>query len=229
MPSESDLRDLLQGADPEGRVAIDLDAVLTRARRRRRPRLIAAQALGSVALVGVLVTAVGVSLPRGGESAASIAADTAGGAETQSAPFVDQDARKVGDECGQPLAPTATEPWNLELVVTSADSTQLTATATQTIADEDAHAGRDNSIGALSISRGGAIVAHAVVGDITTHFEEGLGRTGFWEGRFDIVPCEGISLSAGTYEVRPTVVVMTSGVDVSTETLYGAPVPFEIQ
>jgi hypothetical protein len=55
------LRDLLQGPDPEGRAAIDVDAVLRRARARRRPRAIAASTVGALALVGVLTPVVLVS------------------------------------------------------------------------------------------------------------------------------------------------------------------------
>jgi len=117
VPSESDLRDLLQGPDPEGRAAIDLDAVLSRARRRRRPKVVAAQALGSVALVGVLGTAVVVSLPRPGGDAASIAQDTSAGGEA--APLNGDTAlRKEADVCGEPLVEhPATQGVTLEMTL----------------------------------------------------------------------------------------------------------------
>jgi hypothetical protein len=102
VPSESDLRDLLRGPEPEGRAAIDLNAVLTRARRRRRPKVVVAQALGSVAAVGVLGTAIFVAIPRADQTSSMIAQDTAaGGSAVESAPFADSDAAKwVPETCG---------------------------------------------------------------------------------------------------------------------------------
>lgn len=110
MATESDLRDLLRDPDPEGRGAIDLDAVISRSRRRRRPRVIAAQALGSVAIVGVLGTAVVVGGPLA-DRGVMMTADDAGAdgageavAESGDAPYVDQDALKwMPDACGAPV------------------------------------------------------------------------------------------------------------------------------
>jgi hypothetical protein len=110
--TESDLRDLLRGPDPEGRGAIDLEAVLSRTRRRRRPRVIAAQALGSVAIVGVLGTAIFVSGPLGARDVLMSAEDSGAGAdgageaitESGDAPYVDEDAMKwMPDACGAPV------------------------------------------------------------------------------------------------------------------------------
>lgn len=79
MATESDLRDLLQGPEPEGRTAIDLDAVIRRARARRRPRAIAASAVGALALVGVLTPVVFVSQQQAQQQALMVAEDSAGG------------------------------------------------------------------------------------------------------------------------------------------------------
>lgn len=54
MPDESELRESLRHGGSAA-AEIDLDAVLRRARARRRPRLLAAAALGGLALTGVLV------------------------------------------------------------------------------------------------------------------------------------------------------------------------------
>lgn len=125
MATESDLRDLLRGPDPEGRGAIDLDAVLSRTRRRRRPRVIAAQALGSVAIVGVLGTAIFVSGPLADRGVlmttedAGAGADGTGEAATESgdAPYVGQDALKwMPDACGAPVTDAvSSEGLSLEL------------------------------------------------------------------------------------------------------------------
>lgn len=85
MATESDLRDLLREPEPEGRAAIDLDTVLSRARRRRRPRVVAAQALGSVAVIGALATGVVVGLPATQPGVLMVAEDSAGGAGDEAA------------------------------------------------------------------------------------------------------------------------------------------------
>ena len=54
MPSESEVRDRLQRADaPSGR--IDVEAVVRRSRARRRPRVVAAAAVTTLAVIGVVV------------------------------------------------------------------------------------------------------------------------------------------------------------------------------
>jgi hypothetical protein len=104
--TESDLRDLLQGPDPEGRTAIDLDAVLRRARARRRPRAIAASAVGALALVGVLTPVVLISQQATNESSLMVAEDSGGAAEASTAE--DQDFATVPSaaslvSCGAPV------------------------------------------------------------------------------------------------------------------------------
>lgn len=84
MATESDLRDLLRGPDPEGRAAIDVDAVLRRARARRRPRAIAASAVGALALVGVLTPIVVVSQQAAKQETLMTAEDAGGAAGAQS-------------------------------------------------------------------------------------------------------------------------------------------------
>jgi hypothetical protein len=83
--TESDLRDLLQGPDPEGRVAIDLDAVLRRARARRRPRAIAATAVGALALVGVMTPVVLISQQATTQQSVLTAEDAGGAGEAPTA------------------------------------------------------------------------------------------------------------------------------------------------
>lgn len=122
MATESDLRDLLRGPDPEG-PAIDVDAVLRRARSRRRPRVIAASAAGALALVGVLTPVAFLAWP--GEEAALIAAEEsaadsdAGGATELALPI----AAEALDACGAPLAELPQDPvLVLEMAALSAPS-----------------------------------------------------------------------------------------------------------
>lgn len=109
MATESDLRDLLRGPEPEGRGDIDLEAVLSRARRRRRPRMIAAQALGSVALIGALGTVVIVSLPPAQTGVMMTAEDGGAGDSAATAPDADENVQEESgstwapDSCGAPV------------------------------------------------------------------------------------------------------------------------------
>jgi hypothetical protein len=201
VPSESDLRDLLQGADPEGRAAIDLDAVLTRARRRRRPKVVAAQALGSVALVGVLVTAIGVSLPRGGE-AASIAQDAAGGtAEAGAQPFADEDALKIAD-CGTepdlPLAPG----WDVAVTSSALGAPGHAAVDVTLAVDAPRPETGTVTLASMTIVRDGVIVAHATPADVSTPIDLGARQTVTMEAVAPVIACDPAEqLPPGTYLV----------------------------
>jgi hypothetical protein len=223
VPSESDLRDLLQGADPEGRAAIDLDAVLTRARRRRRPKVVAAQALGSVALVGVLVTAIGVSLPRGGESAASIAQDAAGGtAEAGAQPFADEDALKIAD-CGtEPNLPPA-EGW--DLVVTSSALGAPGEAAVGVTLGVDAPRPELGTVTVtdLTIVRDGVIVAHATPAGVSARIDLGAGQTVSLEAVAPVVACDPAeSLPAATYLVTVDLDYLADGSTGAPQTIRSA-------
>lgn len=76
-PTEDELRAALQGGNPSGE--IDLDAVLRRSRRRRRPRVLLAGAAGVLAVAAIVVP-VSVSAINGqgfGVSSTASGADTA--------------------------------------------------------------------------------------------------------------------------------------------------------
>jgi hypothetical protein len=165
VPSESDLRDLLQGSDPEGRAAIDLDAVLTRARRRRRPKVVAAQALGSVAVVGALFTAV-VAVQPPPQAATMIAEDADGaGDEFASAPEADSALKWMPDSCGAPVtdAPTA-DGLVLEMepvvIQPGAGSTPVAVPVTLTNLGPTRVVGVSGGTPHLTLSSGGTVVWH---------------------------------------------------------------------
>ena len=251
MPSESDLRDLLRGPDPEGRTAIDLDAVLTRARRRRRPRVIAAQALGSVALVGVLVTAVTVSLPRAAETTAITAQDTdAGAGEAEAAPFADDShLRWMPDSCGAPASdPVSADGLSLELAPLVVEEGTSTVPVTVTLRNERSVrvAGVTDVTPHLTLSRDGLVVWHSAVAEPATpgaarpvvDLEPGESMT--FDATLDLVICgsEEDILSdapmplatAGAYELR-AVLVIDSANDpaVELDRVGGGPAPVEIR
>lgn len=170
MATESDLRDLLRGPDPEGRGEIDLDAVLSRTRRRRRPRVIAAQALGSVALVGVLGTAVFIGGPLADRSVMMTADDAGAGAdeaitESGEAPYVDQDAFKwMPDACGAPVTDVvSSEGVTLEMSIETTFGPEERIPVQVTLRND----GPDRLVGTsspwphVSLARDGIVVWHS--------------------------------------------------------------------
>lgn len=241
MPSESDLRDLLQGADPEGRAAIDLDAVLTRARRRRRPRVIAAQALGSLALVAVLGTAIGVSIPRTDQNAALSAQDAAGGAESQSAPFVDQDTAiengmLKAQECGEaPVVPPLLG-WNV--VIASSDLAGAGQLGVRVTLTNDAPVPESGvaMITALTIVRDGVVVGHAFPMDAGVPIGPGAGdpipwEPVTWDAVADIESCDpaGGALPPADYEVLVHIQYVADGATDGPEPITPPPATIEVR
>jgi hypothetical protein len=77
MPTESELRDLLQGGGAPR--ALDAEAVIRRARARRRPKRVAVGALGGLAAVAIVVpVALGIGAGRPQGAADSAAAPASG-------------------------------------------------------------------------------------------------------------------------------------------------------
>jgi hypothetical protein len=241
VPSESDLRDLLRGSEPEGLASIDLDAVLTRARRRRRPKVVAAQALGSVALVGVLVTAIGFSLPRTGDSAALSAQDTAAGSEEATAPFVDEDAAKwTPDVCG---APVTDRPASTTLVAEITLPTMIEPSETVPVTVTLRNDGPDRVVGStgstpyLVFSQAGTVLWHSyAVQDLSARLVDlAPGQSMSYDAFFERTVCgseddlvmddpeSALPLAGpGSYELRAVIVVSSedgSGFVVSTPAL----------
>jgi hypothetical protein len=170
--TESDLRDLLRGPEPEGRAAIDLDTVLTRARRRRRPRVVAAQALGSVAVVGALATGVVLGLPATQPGVLTLAEDAAGGAadEAASGPAV-EDGQLIRtpsaatlNACAAPVNDVVGSPGLvLELVplVVSAGEENIPVAVTLRNTGADRVVGSSELEPTLTLSREGIVVWHS--------------------------------------------------------------------
>jgi hypothetical protein len=167
--TESDLRDLLRGPDPEGRGEIDLDAVLSRTRRRRRPRVIAAQALGSVALVGVLGTAIFVSDPLGARDVMMSAEEDSGaGADEiagESATLEDGAATKwQPDACGAPLTEVGSSAGvtlEMELVTTFEPGQRAPVTVTLRNDGTERLVGTTASAPHVTLARDGVVVWHS--------------------------------------------------------------------
>jgi hypothetical protein len=239
VPDESDLRHLLQGLDPEGRAAIDLDAVLSRARRRRRPRVIAAQALGSVALVGVLGTAIVVAQPPAQE-AAMIAQDTAAGSEAESAPFVDTDAdidngMLKASECGDaPVIPPLMG-WTVTVDPSPlAASGELGVSVTLGL-DAPVPESGIATIAALTVIDDGIVVGHAFPIGASVPIGPGAGEPApwdavTWEAFAPIESCDaGQPLVAGRYAVVVRMTYVADGGDGLGQPIDSEPVLVDIR
>lgn len=232
MATESDLRDLLRGPDPEGRGEIDLDTVLSRTRRLRRPRVIAAQALGSVALVGVLGTAIVVAIPPTEQAALTTAEDAAAGSE-EAAPFADDGAlRWMPDACGAAVTDSVGSDI-LALVITipaAAPTTdgaeeRIPLTVTLTNTGPDPVVGTTGSAPYVSLARDGIVVWHSYgVQDASAQVVDlDPGESMTFETYVDRVTCTTEDdlvmhdpdnalprAPSGDYELRAVVVVATS-------------------
>lgn len=233
MPSESDLRDLLRDPEPEGRAAIDLDAVLTRARRRRRPKVLAAQALGSVAVVGALFTAVVVSLPHAAETTAITAQDTAAGSEAESAPFADDSTAKLLDACGEPASRWPILGWGLEVTdggAVSAEAPVLTITLRN---DGPLVATGEIEVTRVSFILDDVVIGHgnaAVPGGLPAELDAGEELT--WDVPVTVEPCDPLlPLGPGTYEVRAEIEFRYASGDgpVIAEPIVGSPGRVELR
>jgi hypothetical protein len=173
MPSDSELRRRFQeGTQPRGE--IDVDAVLRRARARRRPRVVLAAAGSVVAIAAIAVPAVVVT--SFGSSGASVtsseyapeaAPDAAGGAAGGAA---DSDAAMSapGAELLNPCASPVTElpPAGNGLVISAAPVTaaasarSIPVTVTLTNTGDGSILGTTASRPALTLSRDGVTIWH---------------------------------------------------------------------
>lgn len=220
MATESDLRSLLQGPDPEGRPAIDLDAVLTRARRRRRPKVIAAQAIGSVAIVGAVFTGVVATLPR--EEAAMMATDEAAISAPQagSGP-ADADLRWAMDACGAAPLEGESSSWALATELSGAPDA-LEATLTLVNLGETGIEG-EVVPWALTLVRDGVVVGTATFTDAAAGtFALDSGESFAVTLGAVVEPCDAsAALEPGGYEVRGVVQVVASDAEGRDEVVYG--------
>ena len=250
MATESDLRDLLRGPDPEGRGDIDLDAVLRRTRRRRRPRVIAAQALGSVAIVGVVGTAIFVGGPWADRGVMMTAEDAGAGAESAdeesaTAPFADGDAlRWSPDLCGAPVTdPVGSEGVTLEMSIVTIfePGDRIPVTVTLRNDGPDPIVGTSASSPYVSFVRDGVVVWHSFATQDASarivDLEPGESMT--YEAFFDRVVCgteDDLVMEdpedplprapSGDYELRAVIVVTTDAGPSILAT--SAPLPLEI-
>lgn len=228
MATEADLRDLLRGPEPEGRAAIDVDAVIARARRRRRPRVVAAQALGSVGLVGALVVGVSLGVPPVNEASMMSAEDSGGQALPESAPGADSMLRAT-DVCGEPLVEYPALGWALGVDGVDATATGEVARVSLRNASGVPAAGTA-TVTSLAVVRDGVVVGFAAPVEAAPQpVETPPGASTSWTVPVVTQSCtSGGPLPSGAYEVRAVAEFVRDDPDAAAETVYGTPSTVEL-
>jgi hypothetical protein len=247
--TESDLRDLLRDPDPEGRPTIDLDAVLTRARRRRRPKVVAAQALGSVAAVGALFVGIPAIVPPP-QSATMVAGDSDGGAEVYDAgaaeefdagPTASDYALRISAEtCGAAFEDTvATSTWTLAIEPLAADEGFAELTVPVTLRNDGTTAVTGvASVPRIVLTLDGVVVGYAPAVDLIGIPVDLAPKASVgFEATVEPYACDPADpqapldelglLPPGDYEMRP--VVQFAGEDGTVDAIAGPPQPLVIR
>lgn len=228
MATEADLRDLLRGPEPEGRAAIDVDAVIARARRRRRPRVVAAQTLGSVGLVGALVVGVSLGVPPVNEASMMSAEDSGAGGQAlpESATGADSMLRAT-DVCGEPLVEYPGLGWDLTVESIAGTATGSTARVALRNDSGVAEAGTA-TVTSLAFVRDGVVVGFAVPDGPTAYAVDAPpGASTTWDVPVTTQACASEdALAPGSYDVR-VVAEFVRDDPAAPETVYGAPIPVE--
>ncbi len=174
-PTEDELRAALQSGDPAG--SIDVDDVLRRARRRRRPRVLLVGAAGVLAVAAIVVPVSVSAIGSGGSTVASEAGDTAAAPESADAPAASDDStlstgadikRAPADKlnlCTGTLAEVAPAESGLVLEVgpveAAASDGGIPATVTLTNTGASRVTGTTAASPALTFSRDGVTLWHS--------------------------------------------------------------------
>jgi hypothetical protein len=200
MPSDSELRRRFQeGTQPRGE--IDVDAVLRRARARRRPRVVIAAAGSVVAIAAIAVPAVVVTsfgTPPGTltstEYAPESAPDAAGGSADSDAAMSRPGAERL-NLCTAPVAELPPAESGLVIsaapVTAAADAGSIPVTVTLTNAGSARILGTTASRPALTLSRDGITIWHTNgPSDLSARIVDlGPGESMTYEAVFEPVVC----------------------------------------
>jgi hypothetical protein len=201
MPSDSDLRRRFQeGTQPRGE--IDLEAVLRRARARRRPRVVIAAASSVLAITAIAVPAVLVNgLPGIGTgdqvlSAGDAAApESAGGAAGTSDTQLTDPAARILNLCGSEVVSPAPAPNGLTVAVdpvtASPGQHDIPVTVTLTNAGTSSIFGSTAAAPSLTLSRDGVTVWHTseAADGAARVVDLGPGESMTYQTTFDAVLC----------------------------------------
>jgi hypothetical protein len=224
MPSESELRDSLRDPrDPDG--AIDVDAVLRRARARRRPRVILATGAGALALAGVLVPVGVLALGTTPPGALSVTADEQGGAAPEPADGDTGIELAAADRlqlCGEPLAEVGLAANGLVLEIDPVDATATAETIDVTVTLRNTGSSTVRGITAVSpamtLSGAGTVLWHSngLTPDVGVMVDLDPGESLAYPASFTPVVCAAVddatgfredlpAAGAGAYELRAAI------------------------
>lgn len=214
MPDENDLRRLLAETDAPHR--IDPATIVSRSRRRRLPRQLAAGTFGVLAIAGVGVLAVNVSTLQGPASTTAEQATMSDSAPESSSglEFDKRGGADVLNACGAPLAVVDPSRYGLELTVqepTGSVATEaLDAVVVLTNTSAEAVDGFAALAPTLTMSRDNVVVAQgtaaALDGDGALQLEPG--ESVEYPVRIDLTSCsvDGVQVPApGTYDLSAAV------------------------
>lgn len=202
MPDENDLRDLLRREPDRGPASLDVDRIVRRARARRLPRQLAAGAVGSLAVVAIVVP---VSLGAG----SLVLPSTSGGAADE-APLSAEDSSLgagtgPGSEalapaqrlqlCAAPLVEPAPDAGGLVLEIAplapaDADAAWIEATVTLTNTGTVPVSGTTGAAPVLALAEDGTVLWH------------GNGPTTMIAVLVDLAPGESMEYEAGFAPLR---------------------------
>lgn len=206
MPTESELRKLLQGPSSE-EPRLDADDIIRRARARRRPKRMAVGALGGLAAVALVVpVALGLgSMPPGSMSASDEAGSLA--AKPQSA---EQDSRLLQEDlpasCQAPLWEGEAAAAGVALEVTQ-DALGSSIILTLVNGTADPVTGTLASAPAVLIARDGVIVGDAPSALEPSAVDLAPGGQLSLVMPMDAVDCSGGPLEAGSYEASAVLAI----------------------
>lgn len=199
MPTEDELRTLLrreQGAEPR----LDADVVIRRARARRRPKRIAAGALGGLAAVALVVP---VAVGLGSQGSGSLSASDEAGSLAAGADSAEQDNRVLQQDlhasCQPPLHEGDPAPAGVTLTLTQ-EASGGAIVLTLVNGSADPLTGTLPSSPAVLLARDGVIIGTARTELELSALDLVAGQQTSVSLPFQAVDCAGAPLEAGSYE-----------------------------
>jgi hypothetical protein len=199
VPTESELRDLLQGGHGD-EPRLDADRIIRRARARRRPKRMAVGALGGLAAVAIVVP---MSLSLGSTGPGTMSASDEAGSLAASPEEAHQDSRLLEQDVPASCQPALWEgePAPAGLTLRFAQEVaggELTLTVVN--GSTDAVTGTLPSAPALLLARDGVIIGDSTPALSLPAIDLAPGEQLILTVPLEAVDCTGAPLEAGSYE-----------------------------
>lgn len=231
MPSDSELRDRFrEGTQPRGE--IDVQAVLRRARARRRPRVALAGAGSLLAIAAIAVPAVLSTSYPGASDGATVAGDayapeaSAGGAEQTT--IADRNPAELLNRCGAPVAEAVPSARGLTITVApvtaAAGDTGIPLTVTLTNSGDERVTGTTGGRPSITFAGGGVTLWHTNgAQDLVARVVDlAPGQSMSYRASFDPVVCgreddQAGSFRAGLPAAAPGDYTLSAAIDVTSD------------